>query len=172
MAKKQSTIDSINRYSQKQLPRETKPRRANTKPEKLVEKACMAWMREQGWSMQVFEAKATYNPRAGRYMQQSMKAGTADSGGSTSEGHGAVVEFKAHGKLSTYAKEDNHAQQKFIEEKIASNCFACVVDSVEMLQDIYAKWSMIRKENTGKARDYLLLRLPKRRKSNENDPIF
>lgn len=172
MAKK-STIDAINNFSRKQLPRETKPRRPNQKPEKLVEKACLAWMREQRWSVNIFEAKATFNPRLGIWMNQAMKAGTADCLGTTETGHSVAIEFKAKGKLSTYAREDNYAQQKFIDEKIAVNCFACVVDSVERLQEIYKKWLDLRMRGlNGEAQSYLRSEIPKRKGSNEDDPIF
>lgn len=164
MSKKhrQSTLDALNKYYQNQLPKEPTegPARApNKAPEKEVEKACLTWMRARGWSVEIFESKATYSPRAGRYIQQSMKAGVCDCMGSDDLGLGVAIEFKAPGKLSSFNREGNFNQRNFIVGKINANCFACVVDSVSRLETIYLRWVELRSD-MGSARNYLLSMLP------------
>ena len=92
--------NAIDKYLKKQ---ETKygPKRTNEKPEKEVEKTCMELMKSWGWSVEVYEAKATFDPRRGVWRQQAMKAGTSDCMGSTDEGISVAIEFKAKGSLST-----------------------------------------------------------------------
>lgn len=159
--KRQSTIDALNKYYERQLPNSSPqaPRRKNEKPEKDVEKDCVKWMRDNGWSVNIFEAKATYSPEAGRYIQQGMKAGTCDCIGNTDLGVAVAIEFKALGKLSTFNREDNFRQRNFIVTKINSNAFACVVDSVDRLSSIYLRWMEL-KSDAGAARNYLLSMLP------------
>lgn len=134
--------------------------RKNNKPEEEIEKACVSLMRDEwGWSIQIFESKATYDPRAGRYIGQSMRAGTLDCGGSTREGIATWVEFKAKGKLATLRP----GQREFIEEKIKVYNFACVVDSPERLRAIHKYWEFLRKTgNLDASRDYLLSMVPKK----------
>lgn len=135
------------------------PRKPRGKPEKEVEKACLIWMREQMWDVQIFEAKATFNPRLGIYMQQSMKAGTADCMGCMPDGRMVAVEFKAPKYRSSFNKPSNYRQQQFIKKKISQNAFSCVVDSVEMLKTIYQLWHVI-KDDPEKAQMLLMKMLP------------
>lgn len=160
---KQSTINALNKYCTKYFGEERpKPRdKKNKKPEKIVEKACLEYMRAVGWSVQIFEAKATWSPQQNCYVSQGMKAGTCDCMGSTDEGIAVAVEFKAPGRLSTFNREDNYLQKNFILEKINSNAFACVVDSADHLREIVVKWKLFRKDGLEAARNYLLSALPK-----------
>lgn len=168
--KKQSTIDALNRYSQKQLDEgKPKKKRKNKKPEKEVEAACLKWMRDNGWSVQVLEAKSTWSPSQGRWCQQGMKAGTPDCVGSTDDGVGAFVEFKAPGRLSSFNSDKRYLQRKFIVDKINTNAFACVVDSAKRLETIYLKWLEIRTQDKNAARNYLLAMLPQKSEKTSLD---
>src|ERR1700727_875427 len=102
--KNDSTKKALERYYAKQIP---KPRRHNAKPEKEVERDCMAWMNSMGWSMGVYEAKNTYNPRSGRWIGKSMRSGTVDCQGVLPNGTFAAVEFKAPTRLSTFNSNRN-----------------------------------------------------------------
>lgn len=113
-------------------------KRKNSKPEKDVEKECLTWMRSQGWKVQIYESKATQV--GGVWRQQAMQAGNADCQGVMPGGISVAVEFKSRGKLSTFRKEKNQRQIDFIEDRISMGGFACVVDSVLMLQTIYNNW--------------------------------
>jgi len=96
-----------------------------------------------------------------------MKVGTCDCLGSIggdndpNAGIACAIEFKAAGRLSTFNKEKNFAQRKFLIDKINANNFACVVDSAERLDLIYKRWADIKK-NSGinMARAYLISMLP------------
>lgn len=172
--KKNSTLDAINRFSQRKLD-ELQPKvstRRNKKPEKEVEKACLAWMRARGWSVEIYEAKATYNPRLGFYKNQAMKAGTLDCLGSNEEGHSVAIEFKAPGKLSTFNSPARIKQKEFCLGKIAAGWFSCVADSVERLEQIYTKWYALKLVNRDLARKFLVEMLPAERESENDNLIF
>lgn len=144
---KKRVENAMKGYFERQEPKIKGPTRHYDKPEKEVEKACLKWMRDRGWNVAVYESKATYNPNAGRYISQNMKAGTADCMGHMENGIGVVVEFKAPGRLSTFAAPKNHRQQEFVKEKIKAGVFACVVDSVSRLEEIFNAWSELRKSD-------------------------
>lgn len=145
--------------SKKALKEYQQPTRHNKKPEKEVERDCLAWMRSLGWSVEVYESKATYNPRSGRYISQSMKQGTLDTMGVTNFGIAVAVEYKAPGKLSTL----RDAQREFLIKRINQYAFACVVDSVSLLQEHHKQWEFLRSHgNMDASRDYLLSVVPKK----------
>lgn len=137
--------------------------RPHKKPEKLVEKSCMEWMRAQGWVVSIYESKATYDPRRGLYRNQSMKAGHADCVGLLPGGLSVVVEFKAKGRLSTFSDENNFKQQEFLKERIKMGAFAVVVDSVERLSTLFSTWSDLRMDSDYRAMDYLYQSLPQKK---------
>lgn len=170
---KQSTLDALNRYSQRQLD-EAKPREVKHygKPEKEVEKECLELMRSWGWSVQIIESKANWNGQS--WVQQGAKQGTADCLGSTDEGIAAAIEFKAPGRLSTFNSERRYHQRKFIVDKINANNFACVVDSASRLKLIYETWKERRKINPAAAREYLISMLPQMNEKTglKEEPLF
>ena len=179
---KKRVTDALNKYYERQ-DREIRklngldgPRRRNDKPEKEVEKACLAWMRapEQDWLVEIYEAKSTL--KDGVWRQQAMKAGTCDCMGSLPNGIGVAIEFKAPGRLASFNSEKRFLQRKFIVDRINSNNFACVTDSVERLKIIYEKWRELRSENVdfGVARNYLLSMLPQQREKTrlDDDRLF
>lgn len=174
---KKRVTDALNKYYAKQDKEIRKlngldgPRRKNEKPEKEVEKACLQYMREQNWLVEIYEAKSTYDPAKGIYRQQAMKAGTCDCMGTLPDGIGVAIEFKAPGRLSSFNAEKRFKQRKFIVDKINSNSFACVTDSVDRLKIIYEKWRELRENNTdfGVARNYLLSMLPQQKEKTGLD---
>jgi len=158
-----STLAALEKFSKKDLKeidKINKPKRKNQKPEKLVEQACIKCMREQCRQVEVYESKATYNPRLGIYMQQAMRAGTCDAMGVLPSGIAVGVEFKAKGRISTFNKEKNHRQKEFIITRIGMNGFFCVVDSVERLKEIYKGWSDLTEISQYAAQEFLLKNLP------------
>jgi hypothetical protein len=123
------------------LKKAAKPARKNSKPEReLVQIPCINWMRSRGWSVDVYEAKATFDPRSGSYRQQAMKAGTTDCMGCDNVGNSVVIEFKAPGRRSSFNSEKRFLQKKFLLEKLNLGCFAVVVDDVLELERIYFHW--------------------------------
>jgi hypothetical protein len=179
--RKQSTIDALNRYYQKQLIAD-KPKESRAhygKPEKSVERDCLSFMRGRGWSINIFEAKATWSPSQGAWTQQGMKAGVCDCMGNiVSEGHddgvAVAVEFKAPGAMSSFNSDKRYLQRKFIVDKINSGAFACVVDSAALLEKIYSRWHEIRATDKSGARQFLISSLPQTRTKTrlEDAPLF
>jgi len=169
-AHKKSVAAALNRFMTKAAKQaaQPKPSRTNQKPEKEVEKECLKWMRDKGWNVQIYEAKATWSPAAGQWLQQGMKSGTCDCMGSTSDGHMVAVEFKAPGRLSTFNSQDRYNQRKFIVDKINSNCFACVTDSAARLEFIFTTWVKI--PDASERRTYLLSMLPQQKESTKPSP--
>lgn len=158
---KKRVHDILNRIHSRELKEISKLQgkgKRNKKPEKEVEKACMKWLKDQGFSVQVYESKATQVN--GRWVNQAMKAGNSDCMGSTPSGLFAAIEFKAPGKLKTYNRPKNQRQRDFINEKINSGAFACVTDSVERLSTIYSQWEILLDTNKDEAKNYLISMLP------------
>ena len=155
---KQRVQRAIEKNYHRQLKKDKPSTRRNNKPEKEVETSCLKLMRSWGWSVEIYESKATYDPRRGVWRQQSMKSGTLDCMGVTDQGIAVAVEFKAMGRLSSL--RDN--QREFLISRINQFAFACVVDSAIDLNRIYNQWKYIREnQSLNKSRDYLLLMIPK-----------
>lgn len=179
------TLLALNKFITKQTPHgktvgelstnagKAKPRAKNKKPERSTEKECLAWMRLRGWDVQIYEAKATFNPHSGGYTSSTMKAGTPDCMGVDSFGNAVAVEFKARGKLSTFNENRNYRQREFILKRIAMNSFAVCVDSSDLLCRIYIEWLRLRTLSlANEARDYLLRSLPIASRLNKNNADF
>lgn len=154
---KESTKEALDRYFTKQANKALKPKRKNTKPEKIVQMDCVAWMRRQGWDVQIYEAKATFNPLRNRYTQGSMKAGTVDCQGVTPNGQFVAVEFKAPKKRATFNASKNCRQREYLMNKIKSNAFGCVVESAAQLQKIWDAYQSLDPEFR---QAYLMTQLP------------
>lgn len=152
-----------------------KPKRRirRNRPEKIVEMDCMLWMRAQGWSVDVFEAKATFDPKSGSWRNQAMKAGVCDCLGSTNEGIAVAIEFKAPGARASFNRPQRASQREFILTKIASGNFAAVVDSLNMLKEVYENWRKLRYIDMNDAKKYLLDSLPEKRVcETDDDSLF
>lgn len=132
-----------------------KKKKKNKNPEeKFIKDELLPFLRGLGFSIQVMEAKATFNPKAGRYISQSLKPGTSDIVGMTPNAIAAFIEAKAPGKRSNI-RPNQHA---FLTEKIKLGAFAVCTDSVKHLQEIYETWDLI-EDKRGKI-NYLLKDLP------------
>lgn len=162
---KKRVQDILNKVAERDLKEISKlngthKKRTNTKPEKITEKACVEWMRNRGWHVQIIESKATYNPK-GFWSNQSVKAGNADCQGTLPDGMACYIEFKAAGKLRTFANEKNQRQQQFMRDKIKMGAFAVVVDSVVLLEANFEVWDHKRKKDIDEAKAFLFAQLPK-----------
>lgn len=162
---------AIEKYTEKQSEPATinpEPRRKNKKPEEEVVKACLAWMRAQGFDVGLVEAKSVYSPELGRYLRSQVKAGTSDCFGNSNMGHAVFVEFKAASKRSTLQPH----QREFLVRKINTFCFAVCVDSDHMLKEFYTTWLSHRRSSPESARDYLFTCLPKQKVEADEGPLF
>lgn len=148
---------ALTRFMTKAQP---KPFRRRGSPEKAVEAECLEWMRGQGWSVEIYEAKNNYNPAAGRWIGKSMRSGTVDCQGILPNGTFVAVEFKAPGKRAQFNVQTNAKQKQYLLEKIHFLAFGCVVDSAQLLKIIYTGYLEELKKGQEVAKDYLLSRLP------------
>ena len=132
--------------------------RKNKKPEKEVEAIAMAWMRAKDWDVEIYEAKATFDPKRQIWRQQAMKAGVCDCMGLDNLANAVFVEFKAPGRRSDFNSDRKYKQKKFLTDKIHRGAFGVVIDSVAELERIYSQWLAIdsRKEKIA----YLISELP------------
>lgn len=137
MSQKLRTQKAIERYIQKQTP-STKPRRKNGSPEKEVERKVLEWCKQNSWSLDVVDAKATYSMSANRFLRGPTRSGFSDLVGSTDQGLSVYLELKSPGKISAVREK----QFLFLREKIEKNCFAAVIDSVSLLEQIYREFRL------------------------------
>jgi len=143
----------------------------NKKPEKLVEAACLKWMRSFNWDVNIYEAKAVYNPD-GTYRSSRMKAGVSDCMGITPDGVPIYVEFKAKDRRYSFNSPKRKLQKEFLIKKIEYYAFGVVVDSVDKLIEYWTTWESIHDKD--QARGYLMSILPKSKKLAEaqDAPLF
>lgn len=113
--------------------------RKNLSPERDLQKELIKHLNSIGWSVQSVESKSTFDPRSGRYVGVAAKHGTSDLVGNDSNGCAVFIELKAPGRIGTLREK----QREFLIQKIKSNAFACVIDSLSLLIDIYSKWSLL-----------------------------
>lgn len=90
-----------------------------------------------GLDMDVIDSSATYSKNQERYqVSKAAPVGFPDLVGSNQEGFAIFIELKAPGKLKTLRP----AQRQFLLRKAQAGCFAAVVDSAELLFDLYCLW--------------------------------
>lgn len=128
----------------------------NSKPEKILEKEILHFLRLNGFDVDVVESKAVFSQKLGRYLNSQTTVGMSDLIGNDKNGHACFIELKAKGRRSTLSQR----QKLFLMKKIDSNAFACVVDSVEMLSQIYQDWKHYKASTDYEARQFLLNMLP------------
>lgn len=114
--------------------------RRNKTPEKnLVESEIYPRALQHGFDLTVVESKAVFSENIGRYIRGQTGEAMTDLVGN----HGPIacyIEVKARGKRSDFNKKKNYRQRAFVERKIDSGAFACVVDSFDLLYDIWLRW--------------------------------
>lgn len=127
-------------------------------PEKQVEKEIVEWLKQNAFSIDVFDSKATWSPGAKTFRKnRSLVEGCSDLLGVSPEGYFVAIELKAPKKETVCRIE----QRKFLERKILSNGFGIVVSSVHVLSESWSAWIALRKENKLlEAQKYLLNKLP------------
>lgn len=84
----------------------------------------------------VVESKAKFSENQKRYRRQETEVGFSDIVGNNATGTAIYVELKARGKL----KSLRPAQRAFLLRKIHAGCFATVVDSGDLLYQLYLRW--------------------------------
>ncbi len=161
-----SAQKALYNYHAKQLPKNNRAGRKNKKPEKDVEKSCLKWMRGHGMNVDIIEAKGGYN---NAYNVIPVKAGFSDCVGNDNLGRALYIEFKSKGNKNRLMEH----QRQFLLNKIHTNSFAIVCDSVDHLSNSYNIWAGL--YDYGKyerAREFLLSLLPKSKIPDDDQPLF
>lgn len=161
---KKRVLNSLHNYSARLHKNATTPKRKNQKPEKLVEKDCLAFLRQLGCAVYVVESKAHYSAQAGAYVSQSAQSGFSDLVGCLPNGLFLAVELKAKGRRSTLKPN----QREFLVQKIQRGGFGVCVDSVAMLESVYNQWTLAPAETK---RTFLMSQLPPD-KTLDDSPLF
>lgn len=109
------------------------------KPEKKVEAEVLAACIHLGLDVDVFDSKAVYSEHKKGYTKsKAAPEGCSDIIGNTPQGIAVFIELKAKGKLSGIRPK----QREFLLRKAQAGCFACCVDSVDLLFSLYLGWKV------------------------------
>lgn len=163
-----SAKDALLNHHKKQLKQIKKRSKKNNKPEKIVEKDVMHWLKTMGFDCNVVESKAVYSQKAGIYLHSQTDPGFSDIAGNNDNGLSVYIELKAKDRRSTLKEH----QRQFLIRKINTNCFAVCVDSAERLENFYKKWGdILIRHGRLKAQKYLINILPVK-KSKDSDELF
>lgn len=126
--------------SQPKMPTRIKKAK-NKKPEfDLVLQPCLIWMKQMGWSVDIYESKAVWDSKAQCYVTKGLRVGHPDIAGCTNQGYAVYCETKAPGKRSTVKAHQRH----FLTTKAQCGAFSCVIDDLELLKAMWAKWISMR----------------------------
>lgn len=124
-------IDEHNKTTKAPMrPRTKSSKRSN--PEKALEKQVLAWCRANGFDVSVIDS-STYGVKFG--VDKTSEYGISDLVGNRGA-IAAFIELKAPSKLSTL----KFHQYKFLLRKLEAGCFACCVDSVERLAELWQQY--------------------------------
>jgi len=133
----------LKRDAKAQAPKTTriKPVKKNKRTEyDFVVQPCLIWMRQMGWSVDIYESRAVWDSKAQSYVTKGIKVGHPDLAGCTNQGYAVYCEAKSPGKRSTVKPHQRH----FLMSKIKCGAFACVIDDLEYLKALWAKWISFR----------------------------
>ena len=146
-------IRAIDKFSQKNdgLPKQNRKKKHNDNVEGPVCLAIKNHLKSIGWSVDIVEAKGVFNESAGQYAHGKTRPGFSDICGCMPNGIACYIEVKAPGKRSTMRPDQEH----FLVEKISTNAFAIVADSVEYVMRVFNEW-----QSADNKKAYLLHELP------------
>lgn len=149
---KSRILAAIDKFSQKNdgLPKKQR-KKTNNNVEGPVVLEIKNHLKSIGWSIDVIEAKGVFNEEAGAYLHGKTRPGYSDISGNLPNGIACYIEVKSPGKRSTMRPD----QETFLVEKISTNAFAIVADSVQYVMRVFGQWQ---KAENKKA--YLLKELP------------
>jgi hypothetical protein len=152
-------------FSKKQLPNKKRAKNRNVEGPVVLEIKNKLF--ELGFSLDIVEAKATWNERAGRYMSSQAVPGFPDLCGTGPDGESVWIEVKARGKRYTIRP----AQFNFLLEKIKQGAFAVCADSSAYVIDCFNKWKTL---DRVARQNFLISELPKALKflEAENEELF
>ncbi len=159
---------AVEKYLTKNDPALQKPKRTNNSPERDLQKEAIKWLNSSGFSVNSIESKAQFSEATGRYTAQTNIDGLPDIIGNDTAGRAIYIEMKAPGRKNTL--RDN--QRKFLIQKINTNCFAIVADSIEYIKKTYAAYCDMPFIPMGNRMEFLLSELPKEKASKDEGELF
>lgn len=102
-----------------------------------MEADIIKFLRHNGFSVHVYEAKASFSKSANSYRKNtSLVEGHSDIAGCDKEGLAVYIELKTPKTVSKMRL----SQYMFLREKIKHGAFACVVASIEALESLYLEF--------------------------------
>ncbi len=119
------------KHHKKQLPKQQSGPRDN--PEQRMVHELLKHMRKLGFTVDIVDS-STFDRQAGYHTQSVTRPGFSDIVGNSVDGVCIYIEAKAPGKRNTLRP----AQREFLLEKINTNTFAVVCDSI---QSFDVQWS-------------------------------
>lgn len=153
---------SIEKFHKRELNQSTVVKRKNNKPEAKIENEIYKHLNSIGWSIDFYESSTFgINPE---YQDYKVRPGHSDLAGNLPNGIACYIEVKNTGRRSTLS--DN--QRQFLIDKINTNCFAVVADSLSYVLNTFETW-----QNSQFKKAYLLKELPPERtkgKQEDFDP--
>jgi hypothetical protein len=158
--------NAMAKFYERQLVKESGPKRTNEKPERDTEREVVAWLRAQGLFHKIVESKAVLSSQYSGYRRGQADAGFPDLVGLTRKGFFLAVELKARGRRSNLSDQ----QREFLISVIDSKGFACVTDSADHLSALFFAWEAAPVETRS---ELLLADLPKQRVAKDDGrPLF
>lgn len=162
---KKRVENAIYSYYERQQPKKVTPRKKNEKPEAEFMLLFKKYLEGLGWSVDIIESKGVFNEEAGRYMHGKTRPGYPDISGNMCNGLAIYIETKAPGRRSTVRPD----QREFLINKIASNCFAIVCDSINYFDRVFAEW-----QESPNKKAFLLKEIPELsgKYKDDDEPLF
>jgi len=121
------------------------------KSEKYVEAEVIKYLRHNGFSVHVYESKASFSKSSNSYRKnRSLVEGHSDIAGCDKDGLAVYIELKT-------PKTDNSmrmSQYMFLREKIKFGAFVCVISGIDKLEALYSEFKKTR------SKDLLINALP------------
>jgi hypothetical protein len=124
------------KHHEKLLPNKPRARKRNDNPEARISLEIKNHLVALGWSVDIVESKAVFSASAQSYTHGKTRPGFSDICGNSPSGQAVYIEVKSKGRRSSIRP----AQFDFLTEKIKTNAFAIVADSVEYVDRIYKAW--------------------------------
>lgn len=140
-----------------------KPRRKNKTPEADLQGEIILKGRRDDFKFYITDSSARWSNEAEAYISEKYESGMSDLTGDR-DGLACYIEVKAPGRISTLKMH----QREFLLKKIDRGCFACCVDSYELVLETWIKW-----RQKGNYKEVLKRALPKVSVCRDNDePLF
>jgi len=133
MSVKSALYNYIDRQAKKEA--NDKPKRKNKTPEYDLQAEIIKTAKKDGFKFYITDSSARWSYEKEGYVSETFESGMSDLTGDR-DGLACYIEIKAPGKRSTLKPH----QREFLMRKIGRGCFACCVDSYELITETWDKW--------------------------------